>query len=454
MCVSKCSIYEWVVFHFYLLVYYLTFPQKDEWLTAVALIVLVVILVILEYLRTGLIISPLIVWYVFWLGIIALGRMDLGMYPFFQTWSRKLMYVVIMNTAIFFWLYWAGEYISGKVKPIYKTQLLDGEKEILSDIVIVMMLASVAAFIVNAVSIGYLPQFTEDANLYRQSFVVTKYYRVVNVLRFTFGLIPFAVLNSAKVSKKMMIVFLAILMLVTEMLSGWRSYTLQAIIFLMTSIFLAIGPRERTDRAGRDTHDSNYTVPIIVLSGVIAVVFISVVALSRDGVFGTVKRKLSYLLYTLYMYIAPNFLNLQSGMENVEVIHMPIYTTEAFWGLFTSWDKMPQLPDIDQFIGAFNVSTYLHQPHIDFGIPGTLVCSSLLGMISGSIFEKCLMNKTICSVVLLGIINITIFLLHNNYFFRASSTVIWIAAGAVIDLILYLKEIKNGKKIAEKQYTV
>ena len=113
MRISRFSIYEIILFHLYLLVYVLTFSRKDEWGPTILLLVLTVLLIILELLRVGFLPSPLLIWYVFWIGVISVGGMDLNLYPFYQTWSPELLKVIVLNTLVFFWLFWVGELVAG-----------------------------------------------------------------------------------------------------------------------------------------------------------------------------------------------------------------------------------------------------------------------------------------------------------------------------------------------------
>ena len=113
MRVSKYTIYEIILFHIFAAAYALSFSRKDEWSVTILLLLLVAVLMVLEYLRTRLFVSPLFFWYAFWLGVISLGRMDLNLYPFYQTWSVPLLKTILFNTLIFFWVYWLGELSGG-----------------------------------------------------------------------------------------------------------------------------------------------------------------------------------------------------------------------------------------------------------------------------------------------------------------------------------------------------
>lgn len=442
MRVSRYSIYEVILFHFYVFIYCLTFRYKDLWGPTAVLLGITIALIFLEYLRTKLFISPLLLWYAFWLGVISVGRMDLNLYPFYQTWSRELLRVVILNTVFFFWLFWAGEFLAVKFSASQKDSLLlSRHRDLLAGITLCILMVSAAAFCVNTVYTGVIPQLTGDANSYRQSFVLTPFYRVVNLFRFVFALVPLAVKYTRQRIFKIGILVFTVILMGMEMLSGWRSYTLQAMVLLLTSLFLVLDMGNREKRKSM-----RKTLPIILAAASAALVFIGYIAVTRDGVIGAFREKLNYLFYTLDMYIAPNFLNFQSGMNSLEPLGYPLYTAEAFWGLVTSWDALPPYPPIDQAIGAFNVSTYLLQPYADMGIFGTLLWSGVAGLAAGSVFRKCRGRMTAGSVILLGIVNFAILVMHNNFFFRASSTVLWILAGAAIDL-LFFEQGSRGQRV-------
>ena len=446
MRIKRSTIFEVILFHLFLTVYYFTFPQKDAWGPAAFLLLIVAALVWLEYRRTKLFVSPLLFWYVFWLAVIVIGRMDLDLYPFYQTWGEDLLKLVLLNTAVFFWLFWAGSALGTRFRYGKRAGTEAIYSERLTDITLCLLILAVLAFIVNVASTGVLPQLTGDANSYRQSFIETRYYRIVNFLRFTFALVPMAWSASKDRTKKMLLACLTLLLLMEEMLSGWRSFTMQAMILFLTSLLLVMGRQRKKQKRG--------TFGIIAAASVLALVFIGYIAVTRDGVSGALSEKLQYLEYTLYMYIAPNFLNLQSGMQNVEPLGRLMYSGEAVMSFFVNFEE---LPVIDQSIEAFNVSTYLLDPWADFGWSGTVLWTAAISGLSGTILEVSLQSKKCFPTVLLGICNCVIFLMHNNFFLRATSVLVWIVLSAGISIFItgYKKEAKpNGKTFLQNQYSL
>ena len=150
-----------------------------------------------------------------------------------------------------------------------------------------------------------------------------------------------------------------------------------------------------------------------------------------------VLLRLRYAVENFYLYVAPNFLNFQTAMQKVQPKGYFLYTMEAFWGFFRHPWEVPQYvyADIEYNIGAYNVCTYLLEPYCDLGLPGTVLWSAAIAFFSGEAFGRCRKNSSGFFLVLLGIMNITVFYLHNNFFLRSTSLLLWLAAGGVISLL-------------------
>lgn len=427
MKVTRSFVYQFIVFHVYILAYYLTFPYKDRWGSAALLFILAATLAFMEYSRTHMFVSPILIWYVFWLGIISVGRMDLDLYPFYQTWSEALLKLVLVNTEIFFLFFWVGEAMIREEK-VAKNASFDNYR-LLPDVVVLLLSVSVFAFVLNTVKIGVIPQLSEDPNSFREVFVQGRYYKVVNLLRFSFALVPAAVRLSGNRRKKILLIALSLTMLLLEMFSGWRTYTLQTMILLLTGYFLTADVKNRSVR--------NRNFLVVFLFTVAAVVFFGYIAVTRDKVTGALREKFDYLVYTLDMYVAPNFLNLQSAMIHVDPVKIPVYSTQALWTFFADRSEvLGRFGEINQTIGTFNVSTYMLQPWGDYGITGTVMSSAFIALFSGISFRKCRNSNRIFYIVLLGLMNITVFLMHNNLFLRAKSVVAWLLFALIIEAVV------------------
>ena len=431
MRISKYAIYEFLLFHFYLVFYWLSFPQKDNWQITVILFVLIAVLLVLEYLRTKLFVSPLFFWYAFWLGAITLGRMFLTeAYPLHQEWSASLLRLVTLNTVVFYWAFHLGERGKGDAAclPEEKGAIPFGDSR-LADLVLGMLLLASVAFILNVLHMGVIPQLSGDANATRGSFIATRYYRIVSLMRFSLLFVPPAVRVADSRGKKICLIALTGIYLFEEMLSGWRGFTLQAIILLATSYFLF------SDIA--DAKNRRRNLFIALLAGVAVLAFIIIVTVTRDSTFDSFERRVRYAVENFYLYVAPNFLNFQTAMQKVQPKGYFLYTMEAFWGFFRHPWEVPQYvyADIEYNIGAYNVCTYLLEPYCDLGLPGTLLWSAVIAFFSGEAFGRCRKNSSGFFLVLLGIMNITVFYLHNNFFLRSTSLLLWLAAGGVISLL-------------------
>ena len=441
MRISKYCIYEIVLFHLFCVAFALTYPFRNEWKTTAFLSLFVVLLLILEYLRTKLFVAPLFFWYVFWLDSIILGRMNLGMrvYPLYRDWTLKLQTIVLLNTVIFFWLYWIGEF-SGTFKQKKLKSNDSNQNEKLADIVLALLLIAISAFCLNVAYTGVVPQLTGNANAYRSSFVATRFYQIVSVLRFVLACVPLALKRTSSKTKRCCLIVLTGVYMLAEMLTGWRGYTLQGMILLLTSSLLVSG-------TGKRARIRNAIM--ICLAGLVAGIFIIYITVTRDGSFEAFEVRVEYAINTFYLYVAPNFLNFQSAVEKVQPKGYLMYTLESVWGIFIhAWDNPLYIwDDVEYSIGAYNVCTYLLEPYCDLGVPGTVLWSSFIALFAGWTYVQCNEKRSVFAYVSLGIVNITIFMLHNNFFLRSSSFLIWIVLSCLVSRFSTVRIKVNGKKI-------
>ena len=441
MRISKYCIYEIVLFHLFCVAFALTYPFRNEWKTTAFLSLFVVLLLILEYLRTKLFVAPLFFWYVFWLGSIILGRMNLGMrvYPLYRDWTLKLQTIVLLNTVIFFWLYWIGEF-SGTFKQKKLKSNDSNQNEKLADTVLALLLIAISAFCLNVAYTGVVPQLTGNANAYRSSFVATRFYQIVSVLRFVLACVPLALKRTSSKTKRCCLIVLTGVYMLAEMLTGWRGYTLQGMILLLTSSLLVSG-------TGKRARIRNAIM--ICLAGLVAGIFIIYITVTRDGSFEAFEVRVEYAINTFYLYVAPNFLNFQSAVEKVQPKGYLMYTLESVWGIFIhAWDNPLYIwDDVEYSIGAYNVCTYLLEPYCDLGVPGTVLWSSFIALFAGWTYVQCNEKRSVFAYVSLGIVNITIFMLHNNFFLRSSSFLIWIVLSCLVSRFSTVRIKVNGKKI-------
>ena len=433
MRISKYAIYEIMLFHLYIFVFLISFPYKNEWAATILLLLIVASLLFTEYLRTRMFVSPLFFWFGFWLSAISIGRMKLGIdvYPLYQEWSNKLLRIVVGNTVIFFWMYGIGEWVCSRFVRIGNADICEGPRgEVLADIVICLLMTASAAYFLNVLYFGVIPQLTGDANSYRNEFVATRFYQIVGLLRFSLACVPLAYKSTRLKAKKTALVVLAALYLLEEMMTGWRGYTLQSMILLATSFFILSDVNNGKERR------RNFILAIGAV--VLALVFIVYITVTRDGSFETVSVRVKYAIDNFYLYVAPNFLNFQTCVEKVNPKGYLMYSLEAIWGFIVpAWENPLYIwDDVEFSIGTYNVCTYLLEPYCDLGVAGTFLWSFLIAFFSGLMFVQARVTKKVFSIIAVGITNIAIFMLHNNFFLRSSSVLLWFMAGVAISWIL------------------
>lgn len=209
----------------------------------------------------------------------------------------------------------------------------------------------------------------------------------------------------------------------------------QAIILFATSYFLLFAAQNRAQ--------SKKLKKQILLLGIFAVGIIGYVGAKRAEEIGSLTFILQFALFTIYMYCAPNFLNLQNAMQTIIPKGYPFYTTEAFWSLFIPTTEMSGFEPIEQNIGAFNVSTYLLEPWADGGITGMVLIASLFGFIAGRALKNA-GGDSIKYIVLLGTSNVVIFTMHNGFILRSSSCFIWLIIGWLLSVYSSIKFKKSN----------
>lgn len=407
---------QWLVFAIYMIVFGMTHKSKDSIPTAIFLIAICLLLIYFEIKRTKRYNSPILIWYIFWLIIISIGRVDLRVYKFGSTWNDSLFSYVIISTITFFLSFWLAE-LENPEESIWSSDRLafDGDK--LLNILRIGFYIAILSFILNIIFTGTIPQLSHNTNIVRATFVVTVFYQVINILRCLFIFVPIAIKFGSSVELKRDVLIAASTLFFLEMLSGWRGYTFQTIIMIVTSMFFT------TDTNNSEEKRKNRKRLIYI--GVFSFIFIAYIAVTRSRVEGSIGRKIRYAITIIYLYIAPNFLNFQKGMNLIIPKGFPLYTTEAIWSIFISPSKMPGYENIAQSIGAFNVNTFMLQPYADMGLFGVVLWSFIIAFMSGISYLKSFQSCNFVWISLSCILNCAIFNMHNGFFLRASSTIIW-----------------------------
>lgn len=430
---NKFELAQIFVFHLFLIIYSVTFSVREFPLVIAILLILVAVMCICEYKIAHILPTPMMFWLTFWLAIIVIGRVDFHVYSFNSVWEDRLHYTVVIST----WVFYVCYIISKNVKIVFeknKSVLIykDITYHTLSSFVLTVLAIMIIFYFINIQYTGNIPQFSENVDYYRRSFVITPFFSIINILRIVYAVIPIAIVAEKRSYIKRWIIVLSLLVAILELLTGWRTYTFQEIIMIMTSTLLLSNVQFKKER--------KKNIRLIILFIAIAIAVISYVAISRAGKHGSIKELASYVIKNIYLYFAPSFLNFQSAMKEIIPIGYPLYTTEALWGLFVSGEQIPEFENINQNIGAFNVSTYMLQPYADFGIIGVVIWSAIIAALAGRFISRIKTNKSILNIAILGIINITVFNLHNGFFIRSSSVIVWIIIITVVNTKCYNRE--------------
>lgn len=431
MKVNKYKALQIILFVIYIIVYCSTFNNKENWIWTIILLINGLALVYFEYKRTMNYISPIMFWYVFWLLVIIIARLDLGVYLFNSVWQKELLILVIIATSTFFCFYWIGETLSS-----FKTYIKNNyeyDYEVIANITILFLLLACVAYVFNVLYTGVIPQISGNVDYYRRSFVITPFYSIVNCCRFVFCLIPIVIAKCKNEQKKTHIKILGVILCLFEFMTGWRTYVFQEMILFITSQLLFVKVSDKKERKKNNNRIKKYIL--------IAMLFIGVVAVTRTGKKFTLSQAIEYIIQIVYLYIAPNFLNIQSAIQTITPKGYFLYSIEGIWGIFISSTSIEGYENIDQNIGGFNVSTYMLQPFADLGIAGVIIWTALISMFSGYVFYQAKQKVTVTNVFLLGMLNLTIFNMHNGFFLRSSSIIIWITI--VVFIEYFTKRSKN-----------
>ena len=400
-------------------------------------LIMVIALIYLEYSRSKKLSSPLIFWYVFWGIIIIIARVDLGIYNLGDTWNDKLLGYVVINSCSFYLAFIIVGHIYNMLKTsqvstnktrLAEPKLINDKK--LAKITIIIFTISNIAFLLNSLYLRNIPQLSSAVNLNRINFVNTPLFSIVNVSRIAFVFVPFLLSKkSNEINKKQIIIQTGISM-IFNFLTGWRGYIFQILIMLLTTKLLMTNWTIKIER--KKERD------LIVKSIIFALLLIGGVAVTRANSTSYILEKSRYVQYTfeqIYLYVTPNFLNFQQALNTIKPNNNFMYTSEFIWGLLIKSGNMPGYKPLSFSTGAFNVSTYLLHPYADFGLFGTILWSTLIGGISSFYFEKSRTNKSIINLVMVSICNVTIFTMHNGFFLRSSSVVIWILIAIVVNRV-------------------
>jgi len=111
----------------------------------------------------------------------------------------------------------------------------------------------------------------------------------------------------------------------------------------------------------------------------------------------TPAKVLEAILGEMYLYVAPNFANLQQEILFRDKFLYGKATFRPFLKVVTLDGKLFPLPEPPNFLllnASYNVGTYLRNFYVDFGIAGVLLFPFLLGLATTAIFVHLARYKT------------------------------------------------------------
>lgn len=403
-----------ILFSFFMIVYGVSGNTSFSNLSIIFLLTDVVLLVALEYKINNQICSPLITWYVFWLLFIVIARFPNTYYsPLAINWSNDLTKIVLLNTALFYIIYVfldIGSYVDEKDKTIKKEKY---NYELIYRIVVITSAVAFILYILNIAIAGTIPQLSPNPNSYRIAFVETSFFKLFNITRYAFMVIP-AIMNNVSSEKRNVLLIIFIIYAIMLYLTAWRGYVVEAIITFAT-VYLLVN---------RKTNIFAY-LKILIPIALLMFIIIGTISVTRSGGKLTLENMINATFRDIYLYIAPNFINLDNEMKVVEPVNKFIYTTQAFWKLFRS-PLVVGIKDIQQSIGPYNVSPYLLLPYADYGVFGSLVWTAIFSICSCKSYKKFILNNDMFSCSMVGLMNMILSMLHNGFMMISISPYLWI----------------------------
>lgn len=391
-------------------------------------------LVYLEYKRTASLNSPLLLWSVCWVLVIAIASLRFSFYSFEEKLGDNIVIAMVLSILVFFFSF----HISGKyIFCDANDKIIENAKkcgEFFVDIVCFILTFAIVCYFINVLYLGYIPQFTNDVDEFRQYFIYTPFYHLIDCIRPVYIVLPICIFNASKKKRNRML-FLAIVLFVLEILTGWRTMGFYTIVMTAFGTFSVFNMKVKVQR--------KKVKRIVIYLIMVSCFLISFVAITRAGI-TNISRGLEYSVQTIWLYLAPQFYNMQMKMETLIPVGMPLYTSEALWGVIVNPTKFSHYENLYSGFGTFNVATYLLQPFADFGMAGIVVWTLIIGMISGRLYYMLVKTGRIKYLVLEGIFYQVIFTFYCGFYLVNTTVILWFVFGAILDKLYYKFEV-SGK---------
>lgn len=420
-----------VVILFCVLLYYIM-PASNI-VKILLLFPLPICLVYLEYKRTVSLNSPLLLWSICWVLVIAISTLRFSFYSFEETLGDRIIFAMIISVLIFFFSF----LISGKLYYCNSNEKIIDEANKCGasfvKIVCYILTVAIICYFVNVIYLGYIPQFTDDVDKYRQYFIYTPFYHLIDCIRPVYIVIPICIIRSSK-KERDKLMFLACFLFILEILTGWRTMGFYTIVMTAFGVFSIFDMKVMIQR--------KKIKKVVKYLVIVACFLISYVAITRAGI-TSIGRGIEYSIQTIWLYLAPQFYNMQVKMETLIPIGKPLYTTEALWGTIVDTGRFPLYENLYSGFGTFNVATYFLQPFADFGMLGIVIWTMIIAIIAGKLYYLLVKTGRIKYLILEGIFYQIIFTFYCGFYLVNTTVILWLIFGIVIDRLYYKYDVAD-----------
>lgn len=395
----------------------------------VLLFCLIAVELLFEYMRYRQLLSPKMLWIVVWQLVIVVARIE-GIYQYITPWTDILNNVVLISTIVFYIVYELTCYCSSRYSLAFgswgrkKDQVISAKK--IYCLTVGLLCVGIIGFFSTVAICGYIPAFMGLIDSYRIAFRETPTMILFNSARVGCALIPFVRVNLKGRTHKIFIYSLFIIYLICAYLSGWRAYIFQGMIMYVTTEFCV----------SMFSKKLGYLIKRIMKYIIFIIAVFVVFSYARDlGKGNTVEGNLfEYAGKSLYMYLAPQFNNLEIAMNNYQPTNSFILSTEGIWSFFVDSSFFSDYRSVRIVMtGGYNVATYLITPYLDYGLFGIIVWTSLIAMFSATFFVSFVKKKNIIlAIIMISIANTIIFTMHNGFLLSSATCYVWLVLGIII----------------------
>lgn len=349
------------------------------------------------------------------------------------------------------WIVVLGSFIAfclGAVLPTLKTKHLSFKRETVTHlfwdvnffdkVIKVLFTVGFIGFLINITNViqaGGLSLYIErgfrNVELIFGKSSYINYLYILNML-----VVPLAVLRTINYGKNKIVVLLGLLSFIFLFFHGIRGTIIFS--FLITSWTILLYMNKIRIRS--------------VTAGVLLIfIMFSFVTIGRD--FKTFLEKgipFQTLTDRVYLYIAPNYANLQEDIFNREHFFMGRASTAKLVDIFAF--GYIERPVVDSYLidESVNIGTYLRTFYRDFGFAGIIFIPFLIGFITTFIFLNFLQNPTHFNLLLYSIVATMLTFTFWHHEFLRFQFLYFIALLYFIEL-LRRGICKNGKNTAIAQ---